>query len=85
MKRFAPFLVVLLAVACKPAGTAVWQVKELSFESSVDYSSSGADAIHMDVAFVHGKSGEKIVRPAFWDGGKTFLVRFAPTRTGKWK
>lgn len=39
----------------------------------------------MDVVFIHARSGDTLVRPAFWDGGNVFLVRFAPTRAGKWK
>ena len=30
-------------------------------------------------------SGEKLKVPGFWDGGKTWRVRFAPNQTGKWK
>lgn len=58
---------------------------EQGFESSNDYSSGGADSVMMDVVFTHKRSGETLVRPAFWDGGNVFLVRFAPTRPGKWK
>lgn len=36
----------------------------------------------MDVRFIHGGSAYTI--PAFWDGGKTFRVRFAPTEKGGW-
>ena len=58
---------------------------EQGFESSNDYSSGGSDSVMMDVVFTHKRSGETLVRPAFWDGGSLFFVRFAPTRSGKWE
>lgn len=61
-----------------------WRMTELRFESNTDYSSSGADAVLMDVVFKHNATGETISRPAFWDGRNVFLVRFAPTKEGKW-
>lgn len=62
-----------------------WMMTELRFESSTDYSSGGSENILLDVTFTHPRSGETLVRPAFWDGGNVFLVRFAPTREGKWR
>jgi len=38
----------------------------------------------MDVRFTHGKSGETLTVPAFWDGGDRFAVRFAPPEPGRW-
>ena len=55
-----------------------WVMTELRFESSIDYSSGGSEEALMDVSFTHPKTGETLVRPAFWDGGNVFLVRFAP-------
>ena len=62
-----------------------WLMTELRFESSSDYTSGGSEEVLMDVSFTHPKTGETLVRPAFWDGGNTFLVRFAPTKEGRWK
>ena len=80
----------LSAVACAVASTYVraalvaadvaaetWRVTELAFEAGVDYDATGADAVTFDAVFTH-ESGEKVSRPGFWDGGKTFRVRFAP-------
>ncbi len=64
-----------------PAET--WRASELSFEAGADYDRTGADDVVFDVLFTH-ESGEKISRPGFWDGGKTFRVRFAPTKPGIW-
>ena len=60
-----------------------WRAFELSFEAGTDYDKTGADAVVFDAVFTH-ESGEKISRPGFWDGGKTFRVRFAPTKPGIW-
>ena len=56
-----------------------WRIIELDFESANDSSNN----IELDVCF-STSSGDEIVRPAFWDGGKTYKVRFAPTKTGIW-
>ena len=61
-----------------------WVMTELRFESSKDYTSGGSDEVLMDVVFTHRKTGQTLVRPAFWDGDNVFMVRFAPTRKGKW-
>ena len=62
----------------------IWRVSELSFSSATDYAATGADEVEMDVSFVHEPTGQVLVRPAFWDGGNMFWVRFAPTMKGRW-
>lgn len=62
-----------------------WRMHELHFQSSTNYAPQGADEVMMDVLFTHIPSGTTLSRPAFWDGGNLFLVRFAPTLTGTWK
>lgn len=74
---------VFRAVAGVPA-VEMWRMHEISFESQHEYSTSGADAVALDVHFRHEKTGIELTRPAFWDGGCAFRVRFAPTRTGTW-
>ena len=69
----------------KPKEARAWEMTELRFESSNDYSSGGSEAVLMDVTFTSQGTGQTLVRPAFWDGENMFLVRFAPTSTGKWK
>ena len=73
-----------LLAACSDSPVRTWRMAELRFESSTDYSSKGADSVWMDVVFTHPRTGESLTRPAFWDGGNVFLVRFAPTRKGRW-
>lgn len=86
MKRLSViFLLLSVLASCSMVEVETWRMMELSFDSGTDYSQSGADDVRMDVRFVHKKSGQTITRPAFWDGGNTFLVRFAPTEEGVWK
>ena len=75
---------ILSGCASSPKAEA-WRMRELRFESETDYSSGGSEEVRMDVTFTHAKSGESLVRPAFWDGGNEFVVRFAPTKVGPWK
>ena len=59
-----------------------WQAVEIAFTSSVTYNNPFQD---VDViATFTGPNSEKIIRPAFWDGGLTWKIRFAPTRIGLW-
>ena len=72
----------IAATACG-ADAETWRAAELAFEAGADYDKTGADAVAFDAVFTHD-SGEKVSRPGFWDGGKTFRVRFAPTKPGRW-
>lgn len=59
-----------------------WQVVEITLTSSVTYPNPFQD---VDVTATFTGPGNKvIVRPAFWDGGLTWKVRFAPPETGLW-
>jgi hypothetical protein len=59
-----------------------WRVVEISLTSSESYTDPLND---VDVtAIFSGPDGITIVRPAFWDGGTSWKVRFAPTVTGNW-
>ncbi|RQW03024.1 MAG: DUF5060 domain-containing protein, partial [Calditrichaeota bacterium] len=60
-----------------------WNELELTFHSSVDYDNPYTD-VDFQVEFIHA-SGEKLIRPGFWDGDNTWKVRFAsPVDTGEW-
>lgn len=67
-----------------PETVPIWHVLEIRLSSSTDYSTHGSDDIDIDVRFVHEPTGQVLVRPAFWDGGNIFRVRFAPTMKGRW-
>lgn len=60
-----------------------WRVAEISLSSSVSYADPFQD-VDVTATFT-GPSGEVIVRPGFWDGGKTWRFRFAPTEVGQWR
>ena len=60
-----------------------WRVTEISLTSSKDYTNPFMD-VEVNATFT-GSKGESITRPAFWDGGKTWKIRFAPTQTGLWR
>lgn len=59
-----------------------WQTVEIQLTSSKSY----ADPFNnVDVtATFTGPGGTTITRPAFWDGGAVWKIRFAPTKTGAW-
>ena len=60
-----------------------WTEVELTFESSGDYENPYTD-VDFWVEFNH-ITGDKLIRPGFWDGGNAWKVRFAsPADTGEW-
>src|SRR5262245_6914766 len=56
---------------------------EHSLESAATYGNPVQEAT-LTVTFT-SPSGDKFVIPGFWDGGKTWKVRFLPTKPGTWK
>ena len=58
-----------------------WEVFEASFKSSKEYDNPYVD-VEVDVLFSNGKREWKA--PAFWDGGKTWKVRFSAPEKGKY-
>lgn len=90
MTRVFVVLAILCHIALAPSGVAaaspitgtVWQAVELTFNSQVAYPRPFYD-VDMTATFT-GPSGVTIERPAFWDGGSSWKVRFAATKTGRW-
>jgi hypothetical protein len=35
-------------------------------------------------AVLEGPNGQELILPGFWDGGRTFRIRFTPTAPGEW-
>ncbi len=64
-----------------------WQVTELSFETDKKYSAASGEQGKLEFygEFKHKESGKTLTIPGFWDGGKTFKIRFAPTAYGVWE
>ena len=63
------------------ASVAKWERFEESFESSIDYKNP-VQEVQFGAEFTTGKLTVKV--PGFWDGGKTWKIRFSPTREGRW-
>jgi hypothetical protein len=60
-----------------------WRELELTLEAERDYPNAYTE-VEVWAEFKHD-SGINLVRPAFWDGGRTWKVRFAsPFGTGRW-
>lgn len=60
-----------------------WRMVEVALQSENDYVDPFND-VEITAVFV-GPDGVQIKRPAFWDGKKTWKVRFSPTKKGKWE
>lgn len=59
-----------------------WRTIEIKLTSSVTYTDPFWD---VDVTATFTRPGSTpITRPAFWDGGSTWKIRFAPPQTGLW-
>jgi hypothetical protein len=59
-----------------------WQIHEIAFTSATEYANPYTD-VDITATFT-GPDGAVITRPAFWDGGDCWRVRFAPTVIGEW-
>ena len=83
--RLACALAFTIAASLHAADPVVvkWGRFEQSFESGARYENPLQDAA-LNVAFV-SPSGETSRVPGFWDGGKTWRVRFSPNQPGQWK
>lgn len=60
-----------------------WRAGILSFESRADVENPFLD-VTITARFT-GPSGRVISREAYWDGGDTYRVSFAPTEVGQWR
>ena len=62
-----------------------WTAGEWEFQAETEFSEKDAFfKVQMDVTF-SSENGTVLVMPAFWDGAKTWRVRFTPTELGIWK
>jgi len=93
-KRPVPFagLLVLSVLVLAVASMAVpadgktgrqWEPVEWSFENP-SYSGNPYDLV-AKASLKHQPSGEVIATELFYDGGKTWKLRFTGTKPGKWK
>ena len=86
----APRCLLLLLVTtlsgCRQAAPDVaavqqWTTHEIRLESATAYGNPYTD-VDVWVQF-ENDAGDRLVRPAFWDGGHTWKVRFAPPDSGR--
>lgn len=63
--------------------THLWECVELELSSSVEYDNPFME-VELKLEF-SGPKGERLLVPAFWDGGRLWKARFAPTSEGEWK
>ncbi len=63
--------------------TECWRAVEIAFESAAAYRNPFLD-VDLACEFV-SESGRTIRLLGYWDGGRTWKVRFAPTETGTWR
>lgn len=84
IRRFLLAVPFTLAVGlAEPLPDAVqWRVTELSFEAKESYTGQ-PDGVRMEAVF-SGPDGSSFVVPGFWDGGRSWRIRFAPTVPGEW-
>jgi hypothetical protein len=59
-----------------------WQRHEVKLESSAEYSNPAQEAT-LTAVFTSPKGQSRKVY-GFWDGGKTWRIRFLPNETGRW-
>jgi hypothetical protein len=59
-----------------------WRVIEIELRSAQTYADPFA-GVDVTATFT-GPGDQKITRPAFWDGGRDWKIRFAPNETGVW-
>jgi hypothetical protein len=81
---FAALLLMSLPIVHAAAPAPQWQEVELTFAAARDAANAYADT-EAWVDFTHD-DGTMLRRPMFWDGGRTFRVRFAsPKASGAWR
>ncbi len=62
--------------------TEQWIAVDISFNANKDV--NNITSTELDVTFKNRSTGTTLKMPGFWDGGKAWKVRFAPTECGIW-
>ncbi|MGB5273310.1 MAG: DUF4038 domain-containing protein [Flavobacteriaceae bacterium] len=80
--KFAFFLLPLvLSVQAQPAQIPQWTTHEIVLSAGQTYANPYTD-VEVWALFTTA-AGDSLKRPAFWDGGQTWKIRFAPTASGQ--
>ena len=64
--------------------TETWIAVDLPFTSNKSCREGEQLYARFDAVFTNPATGTSLTIPGFWDGGSTFVVRFAPTEAGEW-
>jgi hypothetical protein len=64
--------------------TETWIAVDLAFTSNKTYRESKQVYAQFDAVLTNPETGTTLKIPGFWNGGRTFIVRFAPTEPGEW-
>ena len=64
--------------------TEQWVACEIEFTSDKDYENP-VYTVDMDAVFYNETTGTVLTVPAFWDGGRSWKVRFTLTELGEWR
>lgn len=64
--------------------TETWIAVDLPFTSNKSYREGEQLYARFDAVFTNPATETSLTIPGFWDGGSTFVVRFAPTEAGEW-
>lgn len=88
MKYVSLLMAVVLAAGVTSGGFAqtqvsIWTRFEAAFESARDYDNPLQD-VELQVKFT-APSGEEQTVLGFWDGGRTWRVRYSPNEPGDWR
>ncbi len=90
-RRAARIAWLMVVVGCHAAGATgfaaeitgtQWEEIELAFTAEKEYANPYTE-VELHLVFC-GPGGQELVRPAFWDGGDRWRVRFAAPATGRW-
>lgn len=79
-----PITLIVLAsgLSASTADVPQWDVAEFSFEASRAYANPASDV--GIIAEFRGPGGERVRVRGFWDGGRTYRVRWTPDTPGPW-
>ncbi len=85
MKNYITFLLSFFTLGCSvkeklPVEIKQWSIYEFSILSEASFANAYTD-VDVWALFVNDK-GDSLLRPGFWDGGKTWKIRFAPPDSG---
>ena len=83
LRHYLAALCLLQPIICHAAPVHKWGVFEASITSSQQPVEPGQ---HVNVQFeLTGPEGNRHIQPGFWNGGRTWTVRFSPSVVGGWK